>query len=57
MKKLYAQNKGRLRELEYSVDQNIRIAGVFDFVNRPLFLKLENTAFWKLDLFPSSGEG
>jgi hypothetical protein len=25
-----------------------------DFVHRPVFYKLENTVFWKLDLFPSS---
>jgi hypothetical protein len=36
MKKLNAQNKGQLRELEYSVNQNIRIIGVLDFVNRSL---------------------
>jgi hypothetical protein len=33
-----------------------RIAGLLDFVHRPVFLKLENT-FRKLDLFPFSGEG
>jgi hypothetical protein len=27
-----------------------------DFVQRPVFRKLENTAFRKIDLFPSSGE-
>jgi hypothetical protein len=34
-----------------------RITGFLDFVHRPVFLKLENTTFRKLDLFPSSGEG
>jgi hypothetical protein len=28
-----------------------------DFVPHSLFQKLENTAFWKLDLFPNSSEG
>jgi hypothetical protein len=28
----------------------------FYFVHRPVFYKLENTTFWKLDLSPSSGE-
>jgi hypothetical protein len=28
-----------------------------DFVHRPVFEKLENTTFRKLDLFPSTGEG
>jgi hypothetical protein len=27
-----------------------------DFVHRPVFSKLKNTTFWKLDKFPSSGE-
>jgi hypothetical protein len=31
--------------------------GLPDFVHRPEFYKQENTAFRKLDLFPSSGEG
>jgi hypothetical protein len=30
------------------------IAGFLDFVHRPVFWKLENTTFRKLDLFPSS---
>jgi hypothetical protein len=29
----------------------------FYFIHRPVFYKLENTTFRKLDLFPSSGEG
>jgi hypothetical protein len=33
------------------------IAGGLDFVHYPVFEKLENTAFSKLYLFPSSGEG
>jgi hypothetical protein len=35
----------------------LRITGCSDFVHRPIFWKLENTMFRKLDLFPSSGEG
>jgi hypothetical protein len=35
----------------------LRIAGILDSVHHPVFLKLENTTFRKLDLFPSSGEG
>jgi hypothetical protein len=35
----------------------LRIAGFLDFVHRPVFQKIENTTFRKLDLFPSSGEG
>jgi hypothetical protein len=34
----------------------LRIAGFLDFFHRPVFYRLENTTFWKLDLFPSSGE-
>jgi hypothetical protein len=34
-----------------------RITSFSDFVHRPVFYKLENTTFRKLDLFPSSGEG
>jgi hypothetical protein len=30
---------------------------LLDFVHRPDFHKPENTTFWKLDLFPSSGWG
>jgi hypothetical protein len=33
------------------------ITGFLEFVHRPVFYKLENTTFRKLDLFPSSGEG
>jgi hypothetical protein len=33
------------------------ITGVSDFVHHPMFEKLENITFRKLDLFPSSGEG
>jgi hypothetical protein len=35
----------------------LRITGFSDFVHRPVFYKLENTAVRKQDLFPSSGEG
>jgi hypothetical protein len=35
----------------------LRITGFFYFVHRPVFYKVEHTTFWKLDLFPSSGEG
>jgi hypothetical protein len=35
----------------------LRITGSFIFVHRPVFLKLENTTFRKLDLFLSSGQG
>jgi hypothetical protein len=35
----------------------LRITGFSDFVHHPIFWKLEKTAFRKLDLFPSSGEG
>jgi hypothetical protein len=35
----------------------LRITRFLDFVHRPVFQKLENTTFRKLDLFPSSGEG
>jgi hypothetical protein len=34
----------------------LRITGVSDFARRPVFYKLENTKFRKLNLFPSSGE-
>jgi hypothetical protein len=34
-----------------------RINGFLDFFHRPVFYRLENTTFRKLDLFPSSGEG
>jgi hypothetical protein len=30
---------------------------VLDFVHHPVFYKLENTTFRKLDLFPPSGKG
>jgi hypothetical protein len=36
---------------------NPRITEFLDFVRRPLFYKLENTRFRKLDMFPPSGEG
>jgi hypothetical protein len=36
---------------------SLRITGFSDFVHRPVFQKLENTTFRKLDLFPSSGDG
>jgi hypothetical protein len=32
----------------------LRITGILGFVHCPVFWKLENTAFWKLDLFLSS---
>jgi hypothetical protein len=35
----------------------LRITGYLDFVYRPVFYKLENITFRKLDLFPSSDEG
>jgi hypothetical protein len=35
----------------------LRIFGVLDFVHRPIFQKIENTTFRKLDLFPFAGEG
>jgi hypothetical protein len=34
-----------------------RITGFLDFFHRPVFYRIENTTFRKLDLFPSSGEG
>jgi hypothetical protein len=34
----------------------VRITGFLDFVHRTVFKKLENTAFRKLSLVPSSGE-
>jgi hypothetical protein len=34
-----------------------RITGFLDFFHRPIFYRVENTTFRKLDLFPSSGEG
>jgi hypothetical protein len=34
----------------------LRIFGFMDFVHRPAFYKLENTAFRQLDVFPSSCE-
>jgi hypothetical protein len=36
--------------------KTLRIAGILDSVHRPVFLKLENTTFRKLDLFPSLRE-
>jgi hypothetical protein len=43
----------------YSSDIFFRseLLGFFNFVHRPVFRKLENTTFRKLDMFPSSGEG
>jgi hypothetical protein len=35
----------------------VRITAFFDFFHHPVFYKLENTTFWKLNLFPSSGVG
>jgi hypothetical protein len=35
----------------------LRITGFSDFVHRPVFCRLENTTFGKLNLSPSSGEG
>jgi hypothetical protein len=35
----------------------LRFTGFLDFFHRPVFWKLENTTFRKLDLFPSSGVG
>jgi hypothetical protein len=35
----------------------LRITGFLDFVHCPVFYKLENTAFRKVDLFLSSGGG
>jgi hypothetical protein len=35
----------------------LSISGFVDFAHRPEFCILENAAFRKLDLFPSSGEG
>jgi hypothetical protein len=35
----------------------VRITGILDFFHRPVFYKIENTTFRKLDLFPSSSEG
>jgi hypothetical protein len=34
-----------------------RIPGVLDFFYRPVFQKLENTRFQKLDHFPLAGRG
>jgi hypothetical protein len=34
-----------------------RITGFLDFFHCPVFYKIENTTFQKLDLFPSSGKG
>jgi hypothetical protein len=35
----------------------LRITGFLEFVHLPLFKKLEDRTFRKMDLFPSSGEG
>jgi hypothetical protein len=35
----------------------LSIPGFWGFVHRQVFQKLENAAFRKLELFPSSGEG
>jgi hypothetical protein len=35
----------------------LKITGFLDCGHRPVFYKLENTTFRKLDLFPSSREG
>jgi hypothetical protein len=37
--------------------QKYQYGSIPDFVHHPGFEILENTAFQKLDLFPSSGEG
>jgi hypothetical protein len=34
-----------------------RIDGFLDFVYRPVFQEVRNTAFGPLNMFPSSGEG
>jgi hypothetical protein len=34
-----------------------RIVGLLDFLHRPVFYRIENTTFRKLDLFSSSDEG
>jgi hypothetical protein len=31
------------------------LLGFLDFFHRPIFQKIVDTTFWKLDLFPSSG--
>jgi hypothetical protein len=36
---------------------SVGINGFLDYFRRPVFYKIENTTFRKLDLFPSSGEG
>jgi hypothetical protein len=38
-------------------DTFVRITEFLDFVQCPEFKMLENTTFWKLDQFLSSGEG
>jgi hypothetical protein len=43
-------------DLHRNWQAGIYSTGVLDFVHRPIFWKLENTTFRKLDLFPSSGE-
>jgi hypothetical protein len=46
----------KLAYSSYDVPSKIlRITGFSDLVHHPVFWKLENTTFWKLDLFPSSG--
>jgi hypothetical protein len=38
------------------VTEDFRITEFLDFVHHPVFYKLENTAFRKLDMFLSLGE-
>jgi hypothetical protein len=45
------------RQTVVHMSMNSELLGFFNFVHRPVFQKLENTTFRKLDLFPSSGEG
>jgi hypothetical protein len=35
----------------------LKITGFLNFAHHLVFYKLENTTFWKLDLFLSSGDG
>jgi hypothetical protein len=55
----------RYRRTKWNIDSKgfwrwcitLRITGFSDFFHRPVFWKLENTTFRKLDLFPSSDDG
>jgi hypothetical protein len=45
------------KTLKESTFNAVRITEFLDFFHHPVFKRIENMTFRKLDLFPSSGEG